>query len=41
MKEKRSLFRSGSRRSFLKTGLTAAGATVGTGLPTIRSTVPV
>ena len=26
------LFRSGDRRSFLKTGLTAAGATVGTGL---------
>lgn len=32
MNEKPDLFRSGNRRSFLKTGLTAAGATVGTGL---------
>src|SRR5580704_10235744 len=32
MNEKPNLFRSGNRRSFLKTGLTAAGATVGTGL---------
>jgi hypothetical protein len=32
MNEKTNLFRSGNRRSFLKTGLTAAGATVGTGL---------
>jgi hypothetical protein len=32
MNEKTNLFRSGNRRSFLKTGLTTAGATVGTGL---------
>src|SRR6201997_1389124 len=32
MNEKPNLFGSGNRRSFLKTGLTAAGATVGTGL---------
>ena len=32
MNEKADLFRSGNRRSFLKTGLTAAGATMGTGL---------
>ena len=32
MNEKTNLFASGNRRSFLKTGLTAAGATVGTGL---------
>src|SRR5271154_75639 len=32
MSEKPNLFGSGNRRSFLKTGLTAAGATVGTGL---------
>src|SRR5580700_6350818 len=32
MNEKPNLLRSGNRRSFLKTGLTAAGATVGTGL---------
>jgi hypothetical protein len=32
MNEKTNPFRSGNRRSFLKTGLTAAGATVGTGL---------
>jgi hypothetical protein len=32
MNEKTNLVRSGNRRSFLKTGLTAAGATVGTGL---------
>src|SRR5580704_10408540 len=32
MNETPNLFRSGNRRSFLKTGLTAAGATVGTGL---------
>src|SRR5215469_952182 len=32
MNEKGNLIRSGNRRSFLKTGLTAAGATVGTGL---------
>src|ERR1700720_4683377 len=32
MNEKSNLLRSGNRRSFLKTGLTAAGATVGTGL---------
>ena len=32
MNEKPNLFRSGNRRSFLKTGLTAAGATVGAGL---------
>src|SRR5438477_4605548 len=32
MNEKPNLFRSGNRRSFLKTGLTAAGATVWTGL---------
>ena len=32
MSEKLNLLRSGNRRSFLKTGLTAAGATVGTGL---------
>ena len=32
MNEDPSLFRSGNRRNFLKTGLTAAGATVGTGL---------
>src|SRR6478672_10920053 len=32
MNEKPNLFRSGDRRSFLKTGLTAAGATVGAGL---------
>src|SRR3984885_11166249 len=32
MNEKPNLFRSGNRRSFLKTGLTAAGVTVGTGL---------
>src|SRR5271155_989567 len=32
MNEKAHLFRNGNRRSFLKTGLTAAGATVGTGL---------
>jgi hypothetical protein len=32
MNEKQRLFRSGDRRSFLKTGLTAAGATVGAGL---------
>jgi hypothetical protein len=32
MNEKTNLLRSGNRRSFLKTGLTAAGATVGTGL---------
>src|ERR1700685_4239968 len=37
MNEKNNLFRSGDRRSFLKTGLTAAGATVGTALLT-RST---
>jgi hypothetical protein len=32
MNEKLNLLRSGNRRSFLKTGLTAAGATVGAGL---------
>jgi hypothetical protein len=32
MNEKPNLFRNGNRRSFLRTGLTAAGATVGTGL---------
>src|SRR5580658_4782969 len=32
MNEKPNLFRSGNRRSFLKTGLTTAGATVGTDL---------
>src|SRR5580700_10783152 len=32
MNEKPNLFRSGNRRSFLQTGLTAAGATVGAGL---------
>src|SRR5580658_3943894 len=32
MNEKTNLFRNGNRRGFLKTGLTAAGATVGTGL---------
>jgi len=32
MNEKPTLIRSGNRRSFLKTGLAAAGATVGTGL---------
>src|SRR5580693_3932174 len=32
MNEKPNLLRSGNRRSFLKTGLTAAGATVGAGL---------
>src|SRR6266849_8993688 len=32
MNENSNLLRSGNRRSFLKTGLTAAGATVGTGL---------
>ena len=32
MNEKPNLFGSGNRRSFLKTGITAAGATVGTGL---------
>src|SRR6201993_424705 len=32
MNEKPNLFRSGDRRSFLRTGLTAAGATVGAGL---------
>src|SRR5579863_8025046 len=32
MNEKPNLLRSRNRRSFLKTGLTAAGATVGTGL---------
>src|SRR5579863_8079055 len=32
MNEKPNLFRSGNRRSFLKTGLTAAGVTVGAGL---------
>jgi len=32
MNEKPNLFRGGNRRSFLKTGLTAAGVTVGTGL---------